>query len=84
MILLSSLIKIWGIPARSAKLVKIRIEGDWRGEGFVESITPELQESGRKYVLLKTRYVENHMHLTVLSVNLIFICNLLLNIVSWK
>ena len=54
----------------SAKLVKITIEGDWKGEGFVESMLPEEQDSSRKLVLLETAYnlsvevqaiyVENH------------------------
>ena len=47
--------KLWSgekvfIPAGSAKLVKVRIEGDWRGKGFVESMLPEEQESGLKLV----------------------------------
>ena len=33
-----------------AKLVKVRIEGDWRGKGFVESMLAEEQESGLKIV----------------------------------
>ena len=57
------------IPAGSAILLKIIIEGDWKGEGFVESMLPEEQDSGRKLVLPETTYnlsgevqgVENHM-----------------------
>ena len=51
--------------------MKITIEGDWKGEGFVESMLPEEQDSSRKLVLLETAYnlsvevqaiyVENHM-----------------------
>ncbi len=58
------------IPARSAILLKITIEGDRKGEGFVESMLPEEQDSSRKLVLLETAYnlsvevqaiyVENH------------------------
>ena len=38
--------KLWSgkkvsIPAESSKIVKIRVEGDWRGEGFVKSMSPE-------------------------------------------
>ena len=48
--------KMWSvekvsIPAGSAKLVKVRVEGDWKGEGFVESMLPEEQESGQKLIL---------------------------------
>ena len=50
-------------------MLKIIIEGDWKGEGFVESMLPEEQDSGRKLVLPETTYnlsgevqgVENHM-----------------------
>ena len=50
-------------------MLKITIEGDWKGEGFVESMLPEEQDSGRKLVLPETTYnlsgevqgVENHM-----------------------
>ena len=57
------------IPAGSAILLKITIEGDWKGEGFVESMLPEEQDSGRKLVLPETanklsgevQGVENHM-----------------------
>jgi len=53
--------KLWSgekvsIPAGSAKLVKVRIEVDWRGGGFVESMLPEEQDHGRKLVLPKTIY----------------------------
>ena len=41
---------------RSAKLVKIRVEGDWRGKGFVISMSPEEQESGRKLVFPENTY----------------------------
>ena len=35
--------KLWSgekvsIPAGSAKLLKVRIEGDWRGEGFHQAV----------------------------------------------
>ena len=48
--------KMWSvekvsIPAGSAKLVKVRVEGNWKGEGFVESMLPEEQESGQKLIL---------------------------------
>ena len=41
--------KLWAgervvIPAGSARLVKVRTEGGWKGEGVVESIPPEEQE----------------------------------------
>ena len=67
--------KLWAgekicIPAGSAKLVKVRVEENWRGEGFVESFEPEEQDSGRKLVLpeneynlsesMQAVYVENH------------------------
>ena len=67
--------KLWlgekvSILAGSAKLVKVRIEGDWRGEGFVESMLPEEQNPGSKLLLPETIYnvsrkepvifVENH------------------------
>ena len=50
--------KLWSgkkvsISAGSSKLVKVRIEGDWRGGGFVESMLPEEQDPGRKLVLPK-------------------------------
>ena len=32
------------IPAGSTKLGKVRVEGDWRGEGFVEFMLPEEQK----------------------------------------
>ena len=52
-----------------AILLKITIEGDRKGEGFVESMLPEEQDSGRKLVLPETanklsgevQGVENHM-----------------------
>ena len=66
--------RIWSgvkisIPEGSAILLKITIEGDWKGEGFVESMLPEEQDSGRKLVLPETanklsvevQGVENHM-----------------------
>ena len=34
------------IPAGMAKLVKVRVEEDRKGDGFVESMLPEEQESG--------------------------------------
>ena len=58
------------IPARSAKLVKIRTEGNWTGEGVVESLPLEEQEKGRNIFLpenaynlsgsVQAIYVENH------------------------
>ena len=66
--------KLWAgekliIPAGSAKLVKVRTEGDWKGQGFVEYILLDEQETGRKLILPETYdlsgsiqavYVENH------------------------
>ena len=50
--------------------MKVRVEENWRGEGFVESLEPEEQDSGRKLVLpeneynlsesMQAVYVENH------------------------
>ena len=50
--------------------MKITIEGDWKGEGFVEFMLPEEQDSSWKLALLETAYnlsgevqaiyVENH------------------------
>ena len=58
------------IPTESAKLVKVRTEGDWKGQGFVESIPLDEQETGRKLILpenaydlsgsVQAVYVENH------------------------
>ena len=44
------------IPAGSVKLMKVRVEGDWRGKGFVISMSPEEQESGRKLVFPEKAY----------------------------
>ena len=67
--------KVWGaekitIPAGSAKLVKVRTEGNWTGEGVVELLPLEDQEKGRNILLLENAYnlsgsvqaiyVENH------------------------
>ena len=67
--------KLWAgekliIPAGSAKLVKVRTEEDWKGQGFVESIPLDEQETGRKLILpenaydlsgsVKAVYMENH------------------------
>ena len=67
--------KLWAaeritIPARSAKLVKVRTEGDWYGEGVVESLPLGEQERGRNILLpenaynlsgsVQAIYVENH------------------------
>ena len=67
--------KLWAaekvtIPAGSAKLVKVRTEGNWTGEGVVESLPLEDQEKGRNILLLENAYnlsgsvqaiyVENH------------------------
>ena len=58
------------IPAGSAKLVKVRTEGNWKGAGVVESLPLEDQEKGRKVLLpenaydlsgsVQAVYVENH------------------------
>ena len=53
--------KLWAgekviISAGSAKLVKVRTEGDWKGQGFVESIPLEEQETGRKLILPENAY----------------------------
>ena len=50
--------KLWSaekitIPAGSAKLVKVRTEGNWKGAGVVESLPLEDQEKGRKVLLLE-------------------------------
>ena len=67
--------KLWAgekviIPAGKARLVKVRTEGDWKGQGFVESIPLEEQEAGRKLILpenaynlsgsVQAVYMENH------------------------
>ena len=67
--------KLWAaekviIPAGSAKLVKVRTEGNWTGEGVVESLPLEEQEKGRNLLLpenaynlsgsVQAIYVENH------------------------
>jgi len=67
--------KLWSaekisIPAGSAKLVKVRTEGNWKGDGVVESVPLEDQEKGRKVLLpenaydlsgsIQALYVENH------------------------
>ena len=67
--------KLWAgekviIPAGSAKLMKVRTEGDWKGQSFVESIPLDEQEAGRKLILpenaydlsgsIQAVYVENH------------------------
>ena len=67
--------KLWSgekvtIPAESAKLVKVRTEGNWKGAGVVESLPLEDQEKGRKVLLpenaydlsgsIQAVYVENH------------------------
>ena len=54
----------------SAKLVKVRTEGNWKGQGFVESVPLDEQETGRKLILpdnaydlsgsVQAVYVENH------------------------
>ena len=58
------------IPAGSAKLVKVRTEGNWTGEGVVELLPLEDQEKGRNIFLpenaynlsesVQAIYVENH------------------------
>ena len=49
--------KLWwekvSIPAGMAKLVKVWVEEDWKGDGFVESMLPEEQESGWELVFPK-------------------------------
>ena len=67
--------KLWSaenisIPAGSAKLVKVRTDGNWKGAGVVESLPLEDQEKGRKVLLpenaydlsgsAQEMYVENH------------------------
>ena len=67
--------KLWAaekvtIPAGSAKLVKVRTEGNWTGAGVVESLQLGDQEKGRKILLpenaydlsgsVQAVYVENH------------------------
>ena len=54
--------KLWAaekvtIPAGSAKLVKVRTEGNWNGVGVVESLPIEEQERGRMVLLLDSAYV---------------------------
>ena len=54
--------KLWAaekvtIPAGSAKLVKVRTEGNWNGAGVVESLPIEEQERGRMVLLLDSAYV---------------------------
>ena len=44
------------IPGGSAKLVKVRTEGNWKGQGFVESLSLTEQESGRKLILPESAY----------------------------
>jgi len=44
------------IPAGSAKLVKVRTEGNWKGAGVVESLPLEVQEKGRKILLPENAY----------------------------
>ena len=53
--------KLWAgekviISAGSAKLVKVRTEGDWKGQGFVESIPLEEQETSWKLILPENAY----------------------------
>ena len=53
--------KLWSaekitIPAGSAKLVKVRTEGNWKGAGVVESLPLEEQEKGRKVLLPENAY----------------------------
>ena len=48
--------KLWAgekvvISAGSAKIVKVRTVGNWKGQGFMESIPREEQEAGQKLVL---------------------------------
>jgi len=53
--------KLWAaekvtIPAGSAKLVKVRTEGNWTGAGVVESLPLEDQEKGRNILLPENAY----------------------------
>ena len=53
--------KLWApekviIPARSAKLVKVRTEGSWTGAGVVESLPLGSQEKGRNIILPENVY----------------------------
>ena len=67
--------KLWAaekviIPAGSAKLGKVKTEGNWTGAGVVESLPLGDQEKGRNILLLENAYdlsgsvqavyVENH------------------------
>jgi hypothetical protein len=67
--------KLWAaekvtIPAGSAKLVKVRTEGNWTGAGVVELLPLEDQEKGRNILLpenaynlsgsVQAKYEENH------------------------
>ena len=53
--------KLWAaekvtITARSAKLVKVRTEGNWTSAGVVESLLLGDQEKGRKILLPENAY----------------------------
>ena len=53
--------KLWAaekvtIPAGSAKLVKVRTEGNWTGAGVVELLPLEDQEKGRNILLPENAY----------------------------
>ena len=53
--------KLWAaekvtIPAGSAKLVKVRTEGNWTGAGVVELLSIEDQEKGRNILLPENAY----------------------------
>ena len=53
--------KLWyagkiNIPAGSAKLVKVRTEGNWKGAGVVELLPLEDQEKGRKVLHPENAY----------------------------
>lgn len=44
------------IPAGSVKLGKVRTKGNWKGEGYVESIPLEKQDADRELILPKNAY----------------------------
>ena len=53
--------KLWSdekitIPAGSARLVKVRTEGNWKGAGVVESLPIDEQEKGTKVLLPENAY----------------------------
>jgi len=55
--------------------VKVRVEGDWRGEGFEESLEPEEQDSGRKLVLPENAYNLSGSFLTFFTIYYLLFLN---------